>query len=115
MLLLLLQPVHCLMCSTPCMSPVTYALHQDQNEGEGKGSSTALGCPECRRSYPSPLKFYTGDKCGDNAIPKNVKMFVNNTITSAGGTFFLVRIQNFLPWIINFLGQIKIFHYIVLF
>jgi hypothetical protein len=85
------------MCSTPCMSPVTYALHQDQNEGEREGSSTALGCPECRRSYPSPLKFYTGDKCGDNAIPKNVKMFVNSTITSAGGTFFLVGSRIFCP------------------
>jgi len=88
------------------MSPVTYALHQDQHEGEGEGSSTALVCPECRRSYPSPLKFYTGDKCGDNAIPKNVKMFVNNTI-SRWHIFLITRI--FVSLIINFPGQIQMF------
>jgi hypothetical protein len=59
------------------MSPVTYALHQDQHEAADQPTV----CPDCRRQYASPLKFYTLDKCGDNAIPKNVKMFVNNTVS----------------------------------
>ena len=47
----------------------------------GEGEEGGIVCQECKRKYPSPLTYYTADKCGDNAIPKNVKMFVNNTIS----------------------------------
>ena len=37
-----------------------------------------MTCKTCNKKYSSYIKYYTEDICGDNAIPKNVKMFVNN-------------------------------------
>jgi len=67
------KPVTCAQCSIPCMSPVIYALHQDLHERE-------VECPTCSKKYTSAVHLYTDDMCGDNAIPKNVKMYVNNTL-----------------------------------
>ena len=55
------------------MSPVTFALHADQHL-----LKTPLTCPTCGKKYSSHMKYYTEDICGDNAIPRNVKLFVNN-------------------------------------
>ena len=55
------------------MSPITFALHADQHL-----LKTPMVCQTCNKKYSSYMKYYTEDICGDNAIPKNVKMFVNN-------------------------------------
>ena len=55
------------------MSPITFALHADQHL-----LKTPTVCKTCNKKYSSYMRFYTEDICGDNAIPKNVKMFVNN-------------------------------------
>ena len=57
------------------MSPITYAIHADQHLLKKPHQ-----CSSCNQKYSSYLKYYTEDFCGDNAIPKNVKMFVNNTV-----------------------------------
>ena len=69
------KPVRCNHCLKPCMSPVTYALHADQHN-----LKKPLDCDTCKKKYVSHLKYYSDDICGDNAIPRNVKSFVNNTI-----------------------------------
>jgi len=69
------KPVRCNHCEKPCMSPITYAIHADQHLLKKPHQ-----CSTCSQKYSSYLKFYTEDFCGDNAIPKNVKMFVNNTV-----------------------------------
>ena len=68
------KPVTCNLCSVPCMSPVIYAIHKDQHEVE-------VECEQCSKKYPSVISMYLEDMCGDNAIPKNVKTYVNNTIS----------------------------------
>ena len=70
------KPVRCPHCEKPCMSPITYAVHADQHL-----LNKAHQCPSCNVKYSSFLKYYTEDICGDNAIPKNVKMFVNNIVS----------------------------------
>ena len=55
------------------MSPVTFALHADQHL-----LKTPMTCPTCGKKFSSHMKYYTEDICGDNAIPRNVKLFVNN-------------------------------------
>ena len=57
------------------MSPITYAIHADQHLLKKHHQ-----CSTCSQKYSSYLKYYTEDFCGDNAIPKNVKMYVNNTV-----------------------------------
>jgi len=69
------KPVRCNHCSKPCMSPITYALHADQHT-----LKKPIDCSNCKKKYASHLKFYSDDICGDNAIPRNVKSFVNNVI-----------------------------------
>jgi len=71
------KTVRCDHCSKPCMSPVTYALHSDQHTMKDK---RPMECETCNRKYLTPIRFYTEDLCGDNAIPRNVKEFVNETI-----------------------------------
>ena len=39
-----------------------------------------IKCDTCSKEYSSVVEYYSEDMCGDNAIPKNVKMYVNNTI-----------------------------------
>ena len=58
------------------MSPITYAIHVDQHL-----LKTPHQCSTCNQKYTSYLKYYTDDFCGDNAIPKNVKIYVNNTVS----------------------------------
>ena len=65
----------CNHCEKPCMSPITFAIHADQHLLKKHHQ-----CSTCNQKYSSFLKFYTEDFCGDNAIPKNVKMYVNNTV-----------------------------------
>ena len=55
------------------MSPITFALHADQHL-----LKTPMTCPTCGKKFSSYMKYYTEDICGDNAIPRNVKLFVNN-------------------------------------
>jgi hypothetical protein len=69
------KPVRCNHCLKPCMSPITYALHADQHN-----LKKTIDCSNCKKKYSSHLKFYSDDICGDNAIPRNVKSFVNNVI-----------------------------------
>ena len=57
------------------MSPITYAIHADQHLLKNHHQ-----CSTCNQKYSSYIKYYTEDFCGDNAIPKNVKTFVNNTV-----------------------------------
>ena len=57
------------------MSPITYAIHADQHLLKKHHQ-----CSTCNQKYSSYLKYYTEDFCGDNALPKNVKMYVNNTV-----------------------------------
>ena len=66
----------CNNCEKPCMSPITYALHLDQHL-----LPKQTECSDCKGKYSSFLKLYSDDICGDNAIPKNVKIFVNNALS----------------------------------
>ena len=58
------------------MSPLVFALHLDQHL-----LNKPTECSTCKHKYSSYHKLYTDDFCGDNAIPKNVKMYVNNAVS----------------------------------